>query len=411
MPKTRSRPSMRQSREWYSLRNSGATTAELYIYDEIGYWGTTASDLVAALSQLQGVTAIDVHLNSPGGDVFDGIAIMNCLRACAATVTTYVDGIAASIASVIAMAGDRIIMGPHSQLMIHDASGLCLGNAEDMTEMATMLNFQSDNIAAVYAERTGGTVEDWRAKMSVESWYTADEAVAAGLADEVAQRPAPAAAGVPMDKAWDLTVFNYEGREKAPAPDATPQKVQVEVKLDGGTAADAVLEPVRRLVKAQAAEPVEAEPTEPANQTLTISVAEVLDEATWEALRAAVRDRGVGAAVAEFGVTFTGAFEDVSAEPVGTGLDAETAAGSESLPPVAPEPAASTTPEAAEALLVVPGEGIATPETEPAPVIEPEPEEEPGRPDSWAAAVARLITPPAEPTVGDLLAALREASL
>lgn len=409
MPKTRSRPSMRQSREWYSLRNSGATTAELYIYDEIGYWGTTASDLVAALSQLQGVTAIDVHLNSPGGDVFDGIAIMNCLRACAATVTTYVDGIAASIASVIAMAGDRIVMGPHSQLMIHDASGLCLGNAEDMTEMATMLNFQSDNIAAVYAERTGGTVEDWRAKMSVESWYTADEAVAAGLADEVAQRPAQAAAGVPMDKAWDLTMFAYAGREKAPAPavaKVAPETVEVKPAVG-----ERVLTPAD--VKA-AAVPVEAAPSEQAKPALTINIAEALDAETVEALRAAVRDRGAAAAVAEFGISFTS--EGVPTEPVGTGPDG-TAAGQE--PPPAPEPAATTEPGGAEALLVVPeggqvvpGEGIATPETEPAPAIEPEPEEEPEvEPDSWAAAVARLTTPPAEPTVGDLLAALREASL
>jgi ATP-dependent protease ClpP protease subunit len=386
---------MRQSREWYSLRNSGATTAELYIYDEIGYWGTTASDLVAALSELRGVTAIDVHVNSPGGDVFDGIAIMNCLRACAATVTVYVDGIAASIASVIAMAGDRIIMGPHSQLMIHDASGLCLGNAEDMTEMATMLNFQSDNIAAVYAERTGGTVEDWRAKMSVESWYTAEEAVAAGLADEVAQRPAPAAPGVPMDKAWDLTMFAYAGREKAPAPvvaKAPPETVEVKPAVG-----EHVLTPAD--VKAAA-------PSEQAKPALTINIAEALDAETVEALRAAVRDRGAAAAVAEFGISFTS--EGVPIEPVGTGPDG-TAAGQE--PPPAPESAAPTEPEAAEALLVVPGEDIATPETEPAPVIEPELEEEPERPDSWAAAVARLTTPPAEPTVGDLLAALREASL
>lgn len=217
MPKTKGRPTMRQGREWYRLRNSGAGTAELYIYDEIGYWGTTASDLVAALSEMQNVTAIDVHINSPGGDVFDGLAIMNCLRACAATVTTYVDGIAASIASVIAMAGQRVVMGPHSQLMIHDASGLCIGNASDMREMATMLDFQSDNIAAVYAEKAGGTVADWRTHMTAETWYTAEEAVAAGLADDVAQSSA-VTAGVPMDKAWDLSVFAYAGRDEAPTP-------------------------------------------------------------------------------------------------------------------------------------------------------------------------------------------------
>jgi hypothetical protein len=202
--------------------------------------------------------------------------------------------------------------------MIHDASGLCLGNAEDMTEMATMLNFQSDNIAGVYAERGGGTVEEWRARMSAETWYTADEAVAAGLADEVAQRPAQAAAGVPMDKAWDLTIFAYAGRDAAPDP-----------VIDTAT---------------PASEPVP---------------------------------------------------EDVSAEPVGTGQD-EAAAGPGVLPPDAPEPAAPTA--------AIEDEHGPEP-VELAPAAEPEPDV----PDPWAAAVARLTTPPAEPTVGDLLAALREA--
>ncbi|WP_433893044.1 head maturation protease, ClpP-related [Streptomyces sp. CA-111067] len=217
MPTKSKRPNARVAREWYSLRNA-AGTAELYVYDEIGYWGTTASGLVAELSQLTGVTQIDVHINSPGGDVFDGLAIMNCLRAHPAAVTTYVDGIAASIASVIAMAGDTVVMGPHSQMMIHEASGLCIGDAGEMRSMADLLDFQSDNIASVYAERAGGTPESWRAAMVAESWYTAEEAVTAGLADEVAQRAPQTAAGVPMDKAWDLSVFSYAGRDAAPDP-------------------------------------------------------------------------------------------------------------------------------------------------------------------------------------------------
>jgi ATP-dependent Clp endopeptidase proteolytic subunit ClpP len=218
---TRPRAQLRQGRtDWYRIENLAGGTAAIYIYDEIGYWGVTASDLVAELSELTGVTAIDLHINSPGGEVFDGLAIMNTLRAHPAAVTTYVDGLAASIASVIAMAGDRIVMGPHSQMMIHDASGLCIGDAGDMQQMAQMLDFQSNNIAAVYAERGGGTVDDWRAAMQAESWYTAEEAVAAGLADEVAARPAPGAGatGAAVDNSWDLSVFRYAGRESAPAP-------------------------------------------------------------------------------------------------------------------------------------------------------------------------------------------------
>jgi ATP-dependent protease ClpP protease subunit len=225
-PKTaRPRAQLRQGRnDWYRIENLAGGTAAVYIYDEIGYWGVSASDFVAELSEMQGVTAIDLHLNSPGGEVFDGLAIMNCLRSHPASVTTYVDGLAASIASVIAMAGDRIVMGPHSQLMIHEGSGLCIGDAAEMRKMADLLDFQSDNIAGVYQARAGGTVEEWRALMVTETWYTAEEAVAAGLADEVSQRPttvpaqAAVPAGAPMDNTWDLSVFRYAGRDQAPEP-------------------------------------------------------------------------------------------------------------------------------------------------------------------------------------------------
>jgi ATP-dependent protease ClpP protease subunit len=230
-PKTaRSRAQLRAGRnDWYRIENLAGGTAAVYIYDEIGYWGVTASDFVAELSELTGVNAIDLHINSPGGEVFDGLAIMNCLRSHPAAVTTYVDGLAASIASVIAMAGDRIVMGPHSQLMVHEGSGLCIGDAAEMRKMADLLDFQSDNIAGVYQARAGGTVEEWRAVMVAETWYTAEEAVAAGLADEVAQRPAAApeqgAAAASVGNTWDLSVFRYAGRDAAPAPRNTAEPV------------------------------------------------------------------------------------------------------------------------------------------------------------------------------------------
>ncbi|WP_424891797.1 head maturation protease, ClpP-related [Streptomyces sp. XH2] len=220
----RPRASLRQGRtDWYRITNLADGAAEVSIYDEIGYWGVTASDFIAELKAIDS-SEITLRLNSPGGEVFDGIAIMNALRAHPARVTTHVDGIAASIASVIAMAGDRIVMQPHSQMMIHDGSGLCIGNAADMREMADLLDKQSDNIAAIYAERAGGTVKQWRTRMLAETWYSADEAVEAGLADEVAKparRPEPGEAGEEqVSNSWDLSVFRYAGRTEAPAPSA-----------------------------------------------------------------------------------------------------------------------------------------------------------------------------------------------
>jgi ATP-dependent protease ClpP protease subunit len=169
---------------WYSIKNLSADEAEVFIYDEIGYYGVSAADFAA---ELQGVSAqsILLRISSPGGDVFDGLAILNSLRQHKATVNVVIDGIAASAASFIAMAGDTVKMSPQSMMMIHDASGLCIGNGQDMQEMSDLLDKTSDNIAAIYAQRAGGTPEDWRATMRAETWYTDQEAVQAGLADEV----------------------------------------------------------------------------------------------------------------------------------------------------------------------------------------------------------------------------------
>jgi ATP-dependent protease ClpP protease subunit len=161
--------------------------AEVLLYDEIGYWGVTAADMAAALSPISG--PLHLRVNSPGGDVFDGIAIYNMLADYPGEVTVTVDGLAASAASFIAMAGDRITMNRGSKLMIHDASGLCIGNAAEMTAMAALLDMVSGTIADVYAARAGGDAEAWRSLMRDETWYTAQAAVDAGLADEMVPHP------------------------------------------------------------------------------------------------------------------------------------------------------------------------------------------------------------------------------
>lgn len=164
-----------------------------------------------------------MHINSPGGNVFDGLAILNVLRAHKGGVTTIVDGLAASAASFIAQAGSTRIMARNSQMMIHDAMTLCAGNATDMRETADLLDKASDNLADVYASRSGrGTVADWRAEMRKEVWYSAEEAVAAGLADEVLS-----AAAKPEEEAvaatWDLSIFAHASRAEAPDPVPLPE--------------------------------------------------------------------------------------------------------------------------------------------------------------------------------------------
>lgn len=177
---------------WYSIVNGvqlkdeqgGGTGAEIFIYDEIGGWGIMAADFVRELQAIDAPTLL-VRLSSPGGEVFEALAILNSLRQHPATVRVVVEGLAASAASVIAMAGDTIEVAPGAMMMIHDAMGVAVGNAAEVRSLADLLEKTSANIADIYAERAGGTAEEWRTAMLAETWYNADEAVAAGLADSV----------------------------------------------------------------------------------------------------------------------------------------------------------------------------------------------------------------------------------
>lgn len=218
----RPRAALREGRtDWYRIQNfvDQPDTAAIYIYDEIGYWGTSAQDFVRDLQQLK-VANLDVHINSPGGDVFDGVAIYNALRTHQATVTVHIDALAASAASFIAMAGNKVIIARNAQMMIHDASGVAIGDAAIMREMAELLDKCSDNIADIYTQKAGGTVKAWRSAMTTETWYSADEALTAGLVDEIDGADAPQMEPVAPAAAanWDLTVFAYAGRANAPAP-------------------------------------------------------------------------------------------------------------------------------------------------------------------------------------------------
>jgi ATP-dependent Clp endopeptidase proteolytic subunit ClpP len=199
---------MTDKSDWYKIKNlSGSKSAEVTIYDEIGQFGITAHDFVNDIQSISCET-MTVHLNTPGGDVFDGLTIYNALKQHPAEVTVVVDGLAASIGSVIAMAGDRVVMAKTATMMIHDAWTVGLGNAADMRKTADLLDKTSDNLARVYAERTGTESEDWRTKMREETWFSADEAVEAGLADEVQS------SGKKVQNKFDLSNYGYD---KAPA--------------------------------------------------------------------------------------------------------------------------------------------------------------------------------------------------
>src|SRR5258706_7519742 len=165
---TRTLANLRQGRnDWYQIRASSNTApAELRIYDEIGYFGITAQDLIKDLADA-GPGDIDVHIHCPGGDVFEGLAIYNALAQRNGTVRVVVDSLAASAASFIAQAASpgELVVAKNASIMIHDAFGLGIGNSKDLRELADLLDQQSDNIAGIYADRSGKPVADWRGRV------------------------------------------------------------------------------------------------------------------------------------------------------------------------------------------------------------------------------------------------------
>lgn len=170
----------------YSLKAKADSSAEIYIYEDVGesWWGgVTAGQFAQDLKALGAVTTIDLHINSAGGDVFDGVAIYSLLNNHPAKVIAHIDGLAASIASVIAMAGDEIRISQAAFVMIHDAWGVSIGNAIDMRRMADLLDTTSGQITDVYAARTKQGRAQLREWMQAETWFTGAEAVANGFAD------------------------------------------------------------------------------------------------------------------------------------------------------------------------------------------------------------------------------------
>ena len=190
---------------------------KLLLYGEIG-WEVRAAEFVPAIDAVTD-SHIDLHISSPGGDVFEALTIMNALKEHPATKTVYIDGLAASAASFIAVGiGGEVIMRPGAEMMIHNAQGGAWGDMNDMHAIIERLESSSATIADIYAAKTGTDAETWRAAMDAETWFSADEALVAGLVDKVE------AAGEGVDNRKLAGVSNtvrggrYRRREDAPAP-------------------------------------------------------------------------------------------------------------------------------------------------------------------------------------------------
>lgn len=161
-------------------------SATLYIFDNIGssYWEINANDIEEELKNANN-KPLNIHINSNGGEVFEGFTIYNLIKGYSGQTTVYVDGLAASIASVIALAGDKVIMNKASMLMIHNASGGCYGNAEEMKKVVEALEKINSVIKDIYVAKTGLSVEKLTELMDNETFMTPSECLEYGFCDEV----------------------------------------------------------------------------------------------------------------------------------------------------------------------------------------------------------------------------------
>ena len=184
---------MRKAR--FSLQAQATGEYELLIYDYIDPWGVTAEAVVAELAALDRTAAIRVRINSGGGDLFDGVAIYNALAAHPGEVVSQVDGLAASAASLVALAGDEVEIATNAFFMIHHPWTFAIGNAEELRAEADLLDKLSHGaLVSVYVAFTGQSEEQVRTWMAEETWFTADEALESGFATRIVDLKEEAAA-------------------------------------------------------------------------------------------------------------------------------------------------------------------------------------------------------------------------
>lgn len=235
---------------WFEIR-AAAEGAEVVIYDAIGGFGLSAKAFTDELKRFATVPILQVRINSPGGDVFEGLAIHNALARHPARKVVTIDGLAASIASVVAMAGDEIVMPANAMLMLHDPSAAVVGRAQELRQMADGLDRIRAAMAAIYAGRSQREPHDVERLMDAETWLSASEALALGLADRI-DPP------VRMAARFDLSVFANVPpalTTNVPPALAASSHPRPTTKEPPTMADDPDREPVNRAAQAPAPEP------------------------------------------------------------------------------------------------------------------------------------------------------------
>lgn len=202
-----------------NMVRNGTDEATLYIYDVIdAYWGVSATSVIQALEQVADVKTLHLRINSPGGDVFEGRAIVEAIKRFSGKTIAHVDSLAASAATSIAIAADEVEIAQGAFFMIHNASGIAWGDKTDMRKTADLLEQVEGSIVYDYKAKTGKDAADIVSWMDAETWFTADEAVAHGFCDRLS-----ATADKSAKNTWNLAAYSKTPQAlAAPAADPAP---------------------------------------------------------------------------------------------------------------------------------------------------------------------------------------------
>lgn len=210
-------------KSWYDIKAKSANEADVFIYNEIGYFGITADRFVKDLEDIQADT-INLRINTPGGVVTEGMAIYNALVRHKARIITHIDGLAASMGSIIALAGDEVNIAENAFFMIHNPSAVVWGDSKDMRKTADTLDKMRNSLVKTYAAKSGKDEDEIKQLMDDETWFTADEAKDAGFVDNIT--------GKKTEKAhFDLSVYNKVPQKLIAMTGELPSEREIERAL------------------------------------------------------------------------------------------------------------------------------------------------------------------------------------
>jgi ATP-dependent Clp endopeptidase proteolytic subunit ClpP len=324
---------------WYAIQSSSDNEAEVEvsIYDEIGFGGVTAKDFMAEVKKFKG-QHIHLRINSVGGSVIEGAAIYNALRRHKGGLTVHVDGLAASMASVIAMAGEEVYIADNAMLMIHNPWSMTMGDADDLRKEADVLDKLKNTLVNAYAKKTGMETEDIAAMMDEETWLNATQSVAMGFADEIedgieaAASISPATARQRFDtfsNSMRKTAKTIKAEEAAAAEVVAPVEAPVIDEAAVDNSSEAMNAELQAKVDALQADLDAKNAAEAAQVQASEDVAKEIEALKAEVERLTAESAGKDDEIAALSAASKSAGEQAAAIVASVGIDAATVAPSE----------------------------------------------------------------------------------